>query len=998
MGPAAALLSLLLSGLGPGAAAPSLHAPKSSGALWSLQPIADPPPPEVRDAAWPRCDADRFVLAGLERRGWTPAPEADRRTWLRRVSFALTGLPPRIDESLAFLADDSPEAYERVVDRALASPAYAETWARHWLDLVRYADTRGHEFDFDVPNAWQYRDYVVRAFRADVPYDRFVMEHVAGDLLPPRPNREGGWDESILGTGWWWLGEELHSPVDVRADQTDRLADQVDTLSKAFLGLTVACARCHDHKFDPVTQRDYTALAGFALSSPYRQVRFVSRERNAAVAARLAELRGRVAGEVVPEAGEAWRARLAGLPARLAAAREVLLSAGPDGWRDVEPVARRAGVAAGELAELVDVLAGEALDDPAHPLALFARALLHEQRGARFEDAWRALETGDARSGAVPHDARLLVDYRAGGVPPVQDGVAFRLEPAGAPLLDARDERRPVRRILALGAAVADPVWDELELAPGTQRDAGRLDYVRSGRTLVTGVLELGSGRLAYLVTGRARVYAAVDGHKLLVGPLHEALTVTVDGGRGFRWVEHDLSEYAGHRAHLELTPEGAPSDFALACVVELGASGLPPSVEPAALPSGIEGGSVLEILECWAASWDEDARRAFAGVADEGTRARADRLLGRLGALVGPPAAGPATRAWRAEERALLAERVLVSPTAPACLDGAGADELFLVRGDAANATDPVPRAFLAALGGEPLAPARGSGRLALARALVDPANPLLARAWTNRVWQHLFGRGIAPSVDDLGHMGEPPTHPELLDHLAARFRGELGWSTRALVRELVLSATFRQASAGDPTLEAEDPANLAWRRALVRRLDGEALRDSLLAISGELDPTVGGPPVPLHLTPFLQGRGRPAESGPLDGDRRRSLYLAVRRNFPNPLLAVFDVPVPAATSGRRASSNVPAQALALSNDPFVAGRARAWAERILALDLPDDAARLERMWREALARAPRPEERSLVAGYLAAARRADPASELEPWCDVAHVIFNLEELRFLR
>jgi hypothetical protein len=259
---------------------------------WAWRPVSATVPPSVRDATWSLDPVDRFILAKLEANGITPAAPADRRTWIRRVTFDLTGLPPAPTDVDAFLNDDSPRAFEKVVDRLLSSPRYGERWARHWFDLVRYAESRGHEFDPNIPNAWQYRDYVIRALNADMPYDQFVTEHVAGDLIqPPRLHPVERFNESILGTGFWFLGEEVHSPVDIRGDEADRLDNRIDVFSKTFLALTVSCARCHDHKFDAISTKDYYALMGFLQSSSYRQARFEAQEQNQRVAADLAAVR-----------------------------------------------------------------------------------------------------------------------------------------------------------------------------------------------------------------------------------------------------------------------------------------------------------------------------------------------------------------------------------------------------------------------------------------------------------------------------------------------------------------------------------------------------------------------------------------------------------------------------------------------------------------------------------------------------------------------------------
>src|SRR5262249_36713033 len=265
---------------------------------WAWQPIQLSAVPAVRDAAWAQSPVDAFILSRLEAKGLKPAERADRRRLLRRVTFDLVGLPPTPEEINAFLKDDSPEAFAKVVDRLLDSPRFGERWARHWLDLVRYAESRGHELDYTTPNAYQYRDYVIRALNADIPYDQFVTEHIAGDLMQrPRLHPRERFNESILGTGFWFLGEEVHSPVDTRQDEADRFDNRIDVMTKAFLGLTVSCARCHDHKFDAISARDYYALFGFLESSSYRLARFDSLEQNRRIAVELAKLRERTRPE-----------------------------------------------------------------------------------------------------------------------------------------------------------------------------------------------------------------------------------------------------------------------------------------------------------------------------------------------------------------------------------------------------------------------------------------------------------------------------------------------------------------------------------------------------------------------------------------------------------------------------------------------------------------------------------------------------------------------------
>ena len=260
---------------------------------WAWQPVRASAPPAVEDEGWVRTRVDRFILARLEAAGLQPAPPADRRSLLRRIHFAMLGLPPTPEEVEDFLEDQAPDSLERVVDRLLASPRFGERWARHWMDLVRYSDTLGNEADKPIPNAWRYRDYLVRAFNADLPYDRLILEHLGGDLLDdPRCLSDGGDNESVLGTAFFWMTEGKRSPVDLRQAQADSFDNCLDVMSKTFLGLTLACARCHDHKFDPVTQEDYYGLYGYLKSSRYTQT-LLNRVELDAAAARLAAPPGR---------------------------------------------------------------------------------------------------------------------------------------------------------------------------------------------------------------------------------------------------------------------------------------------------------------------------------------------------------------------------------------------------------------------------------------------------------------------------------------------------------------------------------------------------------------------------------------------------------------------------------------------------------------------------------------------------------------------------------
>ncbi len=969
---------------------------------WCWQPVRPQAPPAVKDAAWPRDPVDRFILAKLEEKGLRPAAPADRRTLLRRVSFDLTGLPPTPEEIDAFLADSSPDAYEKVVDRLLKSPHFGERWARHWLDLVRYGESRGHEFDPNIPDAYQYRDYVVRALNADVPYNQFVVEHVAGDLLPnPRRNSAEGFNESIVGSGFWFLGEEVHSPVDVRQDQADRFDNRIDVFGKTFLGLTVACARCHDHKFDAISNKDYYALSGFMSSSSYRLARFDSIDQDRAVAAELAKLRGRARAEVGKALAVAARPSAERAADYLLAVRAALLA---EGESDCDRIATAHKLDAGLLRSWVAATLNAARDrdDPLHAWATVAAdpAAKDDKRLAELlRPLAEEMRRREAAADAALKHAEVVIDY--GHCAPADwmpDDAAFGPGPArpGDVYLSAQGPRFVER-----GAAEYDRAFDVLRLAPGTQTDPGALGRItlRSGRTLSTPTFRVTTGKVYYLVKGAGAAYVSVGSHVEIDGPLHGQLVTSLPPGNAFHWAGQDLTRYQGLDAHVEFT--AAPgSDFAVALVVQAEQAPGPVDRPNRALLALLDEAKSPEALAAGYGRLFADLAKRLAAdeVAGEDT-ARLAGWLARHPDLFGEAKAlNDKVAALRAEEKKVAAGIRAESRLAPAMLDGSGIDERVFVRGSPKAPGELAPRRLLEALVGPASpAPARGSGRLELARQMTDPAvNPLVARVMVNRVWHHVFGRGLVASVDNFGVLGEAPTHPKLLDHLADRFVKE-GWSIKALVRELVLSSTYRMVSEPSPEAEKVDPSNLLLHRMRLRRLEGEAIRDAMLAVSGRLNPKAYGPSVPIHLTPFLDGRGRPT-SGPLDGDGRRSLYLAVRRNFLSPLLLAFDTPIPFSTVGRRSVSNVPAQALILLNDPFVHQQAEVWGRRVLSRP-GTPGQRVEGMYVSAFGRPPTEGERAACVAFLEgqAKRYGVKAEDAKVWADLAHTLFNVKEFIFV-
>jgi hypothetical protein len=485
------------------------------------------------------------------------------------------------------------------------------------------------------------------------------------------------------------------------------------------------------------------------------------------------------------------------------------------------------------------------------------------------------------------------------------------------------------------------------------------------------------------------------------------------------------LPLYSGHRMHIEFSPaDDGPCSIAM--VVQ--SDDPPPSIESFTESFdrdlvGVQTGderfpALASIFRRAADSLERDPAEAASGERKSRLDVRpVDRTLALAANwLVSHPSLFCLTEI-RIPETGLAAAEAEIekqvhweSSLAPAMLDGNGVDEVLLVRGNSNTPKDPVPRRFLEAFASATEASAaageivtvpehhfseasHGSGRKELAAEMLR--SPLVPRVAVNRVWHHLFGRGIVPTVDNLGVLGLPPSHPDLLDHLAAEFVKN-GWSTKALIRSLVLSRTY-QMSSHSTEADLSDPNNEFWHRMPIKRLEGEIIRDALLTVSGRLDSKPYGPSVPIHLTEFMQGRGRPGASGPLDGNGRRSIYISVRRNFLSPMMLAFDTPSPFSTVGRRTVSNVPAQALILMNDPFVVQQADRWVDRLMSESSQTTEQRLDRMYLMAFGRHPSSADSAEAIAFLTSEGAGQPEADRDAWRHLCHVLFNVKEFVFV-
>lgn len=684
--------------------------------------------------------------------------------------------------------------------------------------------------------------------------------------------------------------------------------------------------------FDAISTKDYYALAGYLQSSHQQAAMLDPGRKIETAAARLREIAKQEADlKALPETADPQV-----LGRFLMAAREVVL-AGEQG--DLPAAAKKFGVKPELLGGWVHGLKDVSTKSPAHPLHVWQNGLVD---GAGFSQRLKEIEKGlaeaDARRAAMSQRGKLVAS--AGEW--TSTGYAFDGLKSGK-----------------LRGVLRSPTF---ELAG---------DHVQLHMNATKG------GVSARLI---------IDSYWMepFNGLLFKGTRLNdVNTGGAWKWLKFggDTKMYRGQRAHVEVIDHGDGSaEVGELWVTNGGEEPAPPVSELAKAVASAEKFATLEEL---ATAYGWLFKRAL-----EGTGA-APELTAWLGEF------GLATPERTKQLEALAKERAAVESGIPAprlvqaMVDGSPENEFVFLRGNHKRLGDEVPRQFLTALGGGSLPPPeRGSGRETLAQQMVDADNPLTSRVMVNRLWHHLLGVGIVPSTDDFGVLGLRPTHPELLDHLAATFVAD-GWSIKRQIRRIVLSKTYRMSSEAGGKGDEVDVTNTWLHRARVKRLQGEAIRDGILAISGRLDRQLYGAPVPVNLTAFMTGRGRPG-SGPLDGNGRRSIYGSVKRNFLPPMMLAFDTPIPFSTMGRRASSNVPAQALILMNDPFVVGQAEIWAQRILGMKL---AAResVGRMYLEAFARAPSDAEMASALEFVGASKDAGV------WKDLAHVLFNTKEFIFI-
>ena len=886
---------------------------------WAYRRLASVSPPGVKAAGWARNEIDRFILARQEEAGIAPAPEAAKATLARRLFFDLTGLPPTPEELQAFLDDGTPDAYDKLVDRLLASPRFGERWARHWLDTVRFGESSGYEFDGDRPGAHHYRDWVIKALNADLPYDEFLRMQVAGDLIKP-----GDYDATAA-TGFLvagpYPGQVTAKTVEpIRYDQLD---DMVATLGSSVLGMTIGCARCHDHKYDPIGHRDYYAMIACLGKAVQRDTDIdldpatTRRKHDAWLAERtpLAAAEERYRREELPGRVARWLATDA--PQHLKAAT----------WMALDPQTLKASKAT-LLEEPDDVVAasGRLEADDTYTVTFHT-----------YQKDLRALRLEVLASPSAP-----------GGGPGTGTDGAFRLarlKIVAAPLVDAAD-RKPFQLVLRPVAATAEAQGYELAAAVDDAPDTG------------------------WSVDGPGgRDHAAVVAFDKPVG-FDQGTRLTVE--LLFAAKQHGLARL---RVAVATDPDAA-------------------DLEVAAVPQA--GRELATLLDA--------ARAAGRALADEATSRDLLPWLGRVDADAARVQADLAAIEAKKPKPDLL--KVYAATNGSWVITGnsqavqSGSQDVFvLARGEvgrkkgkaapgfvlATIADDDVEKNLLSGPDDTPLP----DSRLGLANFLVDVdrgAGPLAARVIVNRLWHHHFGRGIVATPNDLGTQGDPATHPELLEWLANRIVDDR-WSLKSIHRLIVTSAAYRQSGTVSEAALAKDPDNkLLWHRKS-QRLEGESIRDALLAVAGMLDTTMYG------------------RAGLDVTSRRRSIYLTVKRSEPIGFLQVFDQPEPVQPVGSRGVATVPTQALAMMNAPLVRSAADGLAKRArttlgLAPSAAAGEAAIDYCFTAALSRPPNQAERERFAALLAGREHAasgDAAGRQAALADVCHLMFCLNEFVYV-
>ncbi len=879
---------------------------------WSFQPLTKQPVQPI----------DTYISLALKKAKLTLSPRADARILLRRLSLVLTGLPPTAAEI------EQSQSYEQEVDRLLASQRFGEHWARYWLDVVRFGETRGYEWNYEILGAWRYRDYLIRAFNQDVPYDQLIREHVAGDLLPkPRINAVEQINESIIGTAFYRLGEAGHDDcIQFRELGTDVVDNQIDTLTKAFQGMTVSCARCHNHKLDPIPTEDYYGLYGILNSSRPVSQSIDTSTVNGDALLKLREVKQKI------------RQELSGL------------------WKL-------------DKKSLLALPKPTGMEDPSYPLFHFAELKLEQQyreeassRKAFNKEHFQPFDGWTGNRSISANGDFAIAAYGDGAVKGIYPNGNFTF-------LDS--ER--------LNGAMRSPALPKNSKFVSLKLMGGRLG---ARRTIIDNcaigenykIIENDSLQWLKLETfaKQERLPIFIELVTRLFNPRIPDRPEMLKGEQ-LQWMENPRSYFGFTKAVLHDVDESPKEE--LGHMLVLFEHGQPRNREQML---DRYASHIQTVIERWTLEQSTEQDVTWLN-----WLLRSNLITNRKDAT---PTLAALIENYHRLEATLALPRV-VDAMADA---GPGHDTAVFISGDPKSFGALAPRGLLSRILNQSPINSQGSGRLELADRIASPQNPLTARLMVNRIWQQVFGRGITATVDNLGTLGDKPSHPELLDALATDFIRN-GWSMKKLIRSMVMSETFRQSGGVSET----DPQNILLSHYPLRRLTAESIRDSMLLAAGQLKEELYGPSVDPHREEAKEYRR--LFTGPLDGNGRRSIYTKITRMEGAKFLETFDAPTPMTTRGTRDVTNVPAQALTMLNDPFVIAQADALARRVLLV--PRDA-RITTLFRLALSRVPTAAEQERFTGLqaeMAALTAVNKDSEIV-WQHLAHTILNSKEFLYFQ
>ena len=899
---------------------------------WSFQPIRRPAVPEVVQASI-RNPIDAFIQVRLTKEGLTPSPEADRRTLIRRVTLDLTGLPPTPAEVQAFSMDQSTDAYEKVVNRLLASPRYAEKQTMHWLDAVRYADTRGFHNDIPQP-AWPYRDYVLRAFLSNKPFDDFTREQIAGDLLP-----EATIDQKVASAYNRILRTSQEGGIQDKEYLAKYGADRVRTTSGVFLGLTMGCAECHDHKFDPITARDFYSMKAFFSDIKERGILPASGPN--AWSAKLAlptEEQSRRAAHLKEAVGKAEKA-LEEKTRRLAAEqqaweRQILSEVGSGRltWHFQRPVSATA--ANGTQLKIYN-------EEP-----LSSNIYVVRRESTTFETQRLPGNGVVVATGPSPDNETYAIRLNPGpgawtslGIQAMQDenlpgnrlgrgADRFVLTEVEAELLSSG---KTAARKLALVLATTDGAGEAPENPP--------MAAIDGDPATGWGVSSI-EGKNPFLALRFAEPVKTTAASVLLVRLKHDSTLRRATIGR----VRLALS--SGHHSWPEL---GDPA-------VEAGLD-VPPT---RLIKGGVKDGVPVVVLEA--------LKTPTGSRSEEQSKALREHFQW----------SAPELQTLLVELEKLKANRSIQDSQIPTVFVTEAVpprETRLLPRGNWMDDSGPIVQPAVPGFLGHLETVGRSATRLDLANWIASHENALTARVFVNRLWRQFFGTGLSKVLDDLGSQGEWPTHPELLDWLASEFmdpkwqsRGTHRWDVKHIMWTIVTSRTYKQSSTSSPQLEERDPNNRLLAHQSRFRVDAEIVRDIALAVSGLLVERLGGPSVrPYQPDSYLAAMNFPKrEYSASRGEdlHRRTVYTFWQRTFLHPVLGTFDAPSREECTISRANSNTPLQALVLLNDPIFVEAARVFAQNILRQGGAALEGRIDWAFLRALSRRPTADERQILVG----------------------------------